>query len=69
MAVNHEVIFTVTPDGLFDEFVGSTRGKRGIGTIAPDTRDAMNNGGCPSCRRAFKVTIARQADPQTSLIL
>lgn len=68
-SVGHETVFTVTPDGLFDRFVGSTRGKRGIGTIAPDPTDPMNNGGCPSCRRAFKTTIARQTDPQTSFVL
>jgi hypothetical protein len=67
-AAQHEVIYTVTPDGLFDDLVASTRGKRGIAAIPRDAY-AMNNGGCPSCRRAFKSTIARQADPQTSLIL
>lgn len=68
-ARDHEVIYTVTPDGLFDELVGSTRAKRGIGTVPRDAGYAMNNGGCPSCGRGFKATIARQADPQTSLIL
>ena len=67
-SARHEVIYTVTPDGLFDELVASTQGKRGIGTIPRDDY-AMNNGGCPTCGRAFKATIARQADPQTSLIL
>ena len=67
-AAQHEVIYTVTPDGLLDELVGSTRGKRGIAAIPRDAY-AMNNGGCPSCGRAFKTTIARQADAQTSLIL
>jgi hypothetical protein len=67
-AAQHEVIYTVTPDGLFDDLVARTRGKRGIAAIPRDAY-AMNNGGCPSCRRAFKSTIARQADPQTSLIL
>lgn len=65
----HEVMYTFTADGLFDELVASTRGKRGIGPIARDTGDAMNNGGCPSCGRSFKATIARQADPQTSLVI
>lgn len=67
-AALHEVIYTVTSDDLFDEIVASTKGKRGIGSIPRDAY-AMNNGGCPSCGRAFKSTIARQADPQTSLIL
>jgi hypothetical protein len=67
-AAQHEVIYSVTPDGLFDEMVGSTRGKRGIGPIPRDDY-AMHNGGCPACGRAFKATITRQADPQTSLIL
>jgi hypothetical protein len=62
------VIYRVTPEGLCAEMVGSTRGKRGIGSIPRDAY-AMNNGGCPSCGRAFKATIARQLDPQTSLIL
>ena len=68
-AAQLEVIYTVTPEGVFDEFVGCTKGKRGIGTIPRDTGYAMNNGGCPRCGRAFKATIARQADPQTSLVL
>jgi len=68
-AAQHEVIYTVTPDGLFDELVASTKGKRGIGNVPRDAGYAMNNGGCPSCARAFKATIARQADPQTSLII
>jgi hypothetical protein len=67
-AAQHEVIYTVTVDGVFDELVASTRGTRGIGAIPRDAY-AMNNGGCPSCGRAFKATIARQVDPQTSLIL
>jgi hypothetical protein len=67
-AAQHEVIYTVTPDGLFDELVASTKGKRGIGSVPRDAY-AMNNSGCPSCGRAFKATIARQTDPQTSLIL
>ena len=67
-AALHEVIYRVTPEGLFAEMVGSTRGKRGIGAIPRDDY-AMNNGGCPSCGRSFKATIARQANPQPSLIL
>jgi len=68
-AAEHELIYTVTPDGRFDELVGSTRGKRGIAAVPRDTGYATNNGGCPACRRAFKTTIARQRDPQTSLVL
>ena len=64
----HEVFFTVEDDGLFGELVGSTRGKRGIGDTPRDEKYPDNNGGCPSCRKAFKATIARQADPQTSLL-
>lgn len=67
-SARHEAIYTLTPDGQFDELIGSTTGKRGIGPIPRDTY-AMSNGGCPACGRAFRVTIARQADPQTSLIL
>lgn len=68
-AAEHELIYTITPDGRFDDLVGSTRGNRGLGPMPRDTDYAMNNGGCPCCGRAFKATIARQRDPQTSLVL
>lgn len=49
--------------------MGSTSGKRGIASVPRDTNYAMDNGSCPACGRAFKATLARQADPQTSLLL
>jgi len=67
-ALSNESFYTVTDDGLFDELAGTLKGKRGIGSVPPDPKYAANNGGCITCRKAFKATIDRQADPQTSLL-
>ncbi len=64
----NETFYTVTPDGLFDELVGSLKGKRGIGTSPRDLKWPVNNGSCPNCGRSFRSTLERQADPQTSLL-
>jgi hypothetical protein len=64
----NECFYTVTPDGLFDEPAGTLRGKRGIGSSARDPKYYANNGGCITCHTAFKATVDRQADPQTSLL-
>jgi hypothetical protein len=64
----NQTVYSITADGLLDEIVGSTKGKRGIASQPRDDRYPVNNGSCPSCRVAFKTTLARQADPQTSLL-
>lgn len=65
----NDAFYTVAPDGVFDELVGTRKGKRGIGKLPRDTEYPANNGGCSSCARAFSATTARQADPQTSFLL
>lgn len=64
----NEAFYTITDAGLLDTHVGALKGKYGIGAIPPHPKYPANNGGCIRCHTAFTSTIARQANPQTSLL-